>query len=114
MELDTEDLGADADDLDAAIEHVLGLGASAIHFSPQGDWHTVRARIDGLVRELGVVGQEDLESLVERVETSAAMRVDVMQTKQGDKVTLFPREQAATPIASGRPRSDRRRGRRHP
>jgi type II secretory ATPase GspE/PulE/Tfp pilus assembly ATPase PilB-like protein len=99
VELDTEDLDADADDLDAAIEHVLALGASAIHFSPQGDWHTVRARIDGLVRELGVVGQEDLESLVERVETSAAMRVDVMPTKQGDKVTLFPREQAATPIA---------------
>jgi type II secretory ATPase GspE/PulE/Tfp pilus assembly ATPase PilB-like protein len=99
VELDTEDLGADAEDLDAAIEHVLALGASAIHFSPQGDWHTVRARIDGLVRELGVVGQEDLESLVERVETSAAMRADVMPTKQGDKVTLFPREQAATPIA---------------
>ena len=99
VELDADDLDADADDLDAAIEHVLALGASAIHFSPQGDWHTVRARIDGLVRELGVVGQEDLESLVERVETSAAMRVDVLPTKQGDKVTLFPREQAATPIA---------------
>lgn len=99
VELDSEDLDADADDLDAAIEHVLALGASAIHFSPQGDWHTVRARIDGLVRELGVVGQEDLASLVERIETSAAMHVDVMPTKQGDKVTMFPREQAVTPIA---------------
>ncbi len=99
VEVADEDLDADADDLDAAIEHVLALGATAIHFSPQGDWHTVRARIDGLVRELGVLGQEDLESLVARVEASAAMRVDVMPTKQGHKVTLFPREQAATPIA---------------
>ena len=99
VELDTDDPAGDSDDLDAAIEHVLTLGASAIHFSPQGDRHTVRARIDGLVRELGVVGQEDLASLVERVETSAAMRVDVMPTKQGDKVTMFSRAQAATPIA---------------
>jgi type II secretory ATPase GspE/PulE/Tfp pilus assembly ATPase PilB-like protein len=96
-QLDVEDSTAYADDLDTAIDEVLALGASAIHFSPQGEWHTVRARIDGLVRELGVVAKEDLESLVERVETSAAMRVDVIPTKQGDKVVLFPREQAGSP-----------------
>jgi type II secretory ATPase GspE/PulE/Tfp pilus assembly ATPase PilB-like protein len=96
-EFDVEHSAAYADDLDAAIDEVLALGASAIHFSPQGEWHTVRARIDGLVRELGVVAKEDLESLVERVEASAAMRVDVVATKQGDKVILFPREQAGAP-----------------
>jgi len=88
-----------ADDLDAAIDEVLALGASAIHFSPQGEWHTVRARIDGLVRELGVVAKEDMESLVDRVKSSAAMRVDIIPTKQGDKVVLFPREQAGSPRA---------------
>jgi len=88
--------GVYADDLDAAIGDVLALGASAIHFSPQGEWHTVRARIDGLVRELGVVAKDDLESLVDRVEASTAMRVDVIPTKQGDKVVLFPREQAGS------------------
>jgi len=91
--------GVYADDLDAAIGDVLALGASAIHFSPQGEWHTVRARIDGLVRELGVVAKDDLESLVDRVEASTAMRVDVIPTKQGDKVVLFPREQAGSPRA---------------
>jgi type II secretory ATPase GspE/PulE/Tfp pilus assembly ATPase PilB-like protein len=96
-ELDAEDPSAYADDLDAAIEEVLKRGASAIHFSPQGEWHTVRARIDGLVRELGVVAKEDLESLVERIEASTAMRVAVVPTKQGDKVILFPREQAGSP-----------------
>jgi len=96
-ELDGEHPAAYADDLDAAIEEVLALGASAIHFSPQGEWHTVRARIDGLVRELGVVAKGDLESLVERVGASAEMRVDVVATKQGDKVILFPREQAGAP-----------------
>ena len=96
-ELVVENPAAYADDLDAAIEDVLALGASAIHFSPQGEWHTVRARIDGLVRELGVVAKADLESLVERVEASTAMRVNVLPTKQGDKVTLFPREQAGSP-----------------
>ena len=99
LELVDDDPAADDDDLDAAIEHVFALGASAIHFSPQGDWHTVRARIDGLVRELGVVSKDDLESLVEGVETTAAMRVHVMPTKQGDKVTLFPGQHAATPTA---------------
>ena len=96
-DLDAQDPVAYADDLDAAIEEVLALGASAIHFSPQGEWHTVRARIDGLVRELGVVAKGDLVSLVDRVEASAAMRVDVVPTKQGDKVILFPREQAGSP-----------------
>ena len=78
-------------------EEVVARGASAIHFSPQGEWHTVRARIDGLVRELGVVAKDDLSSLVERVEASGTMRVDVVPTKQGDKVILFPREQAGSP-----------------
>jgi type II secretory ATPase GspE/PulE/Tfp pilus assembly ATPase PilB-like protein len=96
-DLDGEDPAAYADDLDAAIEEVLELGASAIHFSPQGEWHTVRARIDGLVRELGVVAKEDLVSLVDRLKASAAMRVDVVATKQGEKVILFPREPAGSP-----------------
>ena len=90
---------ASANDLDAAIDEVLALGASAIHFSPQGEWHSVRVRIDGLVRELGFVAKEDMESLVDRVEASTAMRVDVIPTKQGDKVVLFPREQAGSPRA---------------
>ncbi len=95
-ELDADDPAAYADDLDAAIDEVLALGASAIHFSPQGEWHTVRARIDGLVREFGVVAKDDLVSFVDRVEPSATVRIDVVPTKQGDKVILFPREQAGS------------------
>ena len=100
-ELLHDDSAASAVDLDAAIDEVLALGASAVHFSPQGEWHTVRARIDGLVRDLGVVASTDMTALVERVGASAAMRVDVVPTKQGDKVILFPREQAGAPRTLG-------------
>ena len=94
-------LGLDegGDDLDDAIQQKLVLGASAFHFSPQGEWHTVRVRTDGLVRELGVVSQDDLEALVARVEATGAMRVHVTPTKQGNKVTLFPRAGSTSPIA---------------
>ena len=85
------------DDFEAALEHALALGATAIHFSPHGESHTVRARIDGLVRELGVVAEEDLESLLERLEPT--MRVQAVSTRQGDKLTLFPREQLPAPLA---------------
>ncbi|MGH3065650.1 MAG: ATPase, T2SS/T4P/T4SS family [Gaiellaceae bacterium] len=100
-ELVVDDPAASAPDLDSAIDEVVALGASAIHFSPQGDWHTVRARIDGLVRDLGVVASEDIAALIERVGASAAVRVDVVPTKQGDKFILFPREQAGAPRTLG-------------
>ena len=90
-----EDAAVNGDDLEAALEHALVLGATAIHLSPQGESHTVRARIDGLVRELGVVSEEDLESLLERFEPT--MRVQAVSTRQGDKVTLFPRELSTAP-----------------
>ncbi len=92
--LDPDQSTADTDDLDSAIEEVVTVGASAVHFSPQGEWYTVRARIDGLVRELGVAAREDVDALVERVEASATMRVSVVPTKQGNRVVLFPHELA--------------------
>jgi len=85
------------EDVDVTVEHVLGLGATAIHFSPNDGEYVVRARVDGSVRELGVVPSNDMESIVERLQSSVAMRTHVMPTPKGDKVTLFPLEGTTAP-----------------
>ncbi len=82
---------------DDFVELVLGLGATAIHFSPSDGEYLVRARIDGSVRELGVLPSEGLESIVESFQSSAAMRVHVVPTTRGDKFTLFPLEASPAP-----------------
>jgi type IV pilus assembly protein PilB len=88
---------ASTEDVDVTVEHVLGLGATAIHFSPNDGEYVVRARVDGGVRELGVVPGNDMESIVERLQNSVAMRAHVMPTAKGDKVTLFPLEGTTAP-----------------
>ncbi|HEU0247182.1 MAG TPA: ATPase, T2SS/T4P/T4SS family [Gaiellaceae bacterium] len=85
------------EDVDVSVEQALGLGATAIHFSPSDGEYVVRARVDGSVRQLGVVPSEDMESIVERLQSSVAMRVQVMPTTKGDKVTLFPLEGTTAP-----------------
>ncbi|HEX2346746.1 MAG TPA: ATPase, T2SS/T4P/T4SS family [Gaiellaceae bacterium] len=92
---------ADLEDVDVTVEHVLGLGATAIHFSPNDGEYLVRARVDGSVRELGVVPRNDMESIVERLQSSVAVRVQVMPTAKGDKVTLFPLEGITAPTELG-------------
>ncbi len=85
------------EDIDDAVELVLGLGATAIHFSPSDGEYVVRARVDGSVREFGVVPNDDLESIVEHFQKSVEMRVHVVPTAKGDKITLFPLEVTTAP-----------------
>ena len=85
------------DDIDDAVEQVLGLGATAIHFSPSDGEYVVRARVDGSVREFGVVPSDDLESIVEHFQKSVEMRMHVVPTAKGDKITLFPLEVTTAP-----------------
>jgi type IV pilus assembly protein PilB len=97
------ELGATAstaapEDADVTVGQILGLDATAIHFSPNDGVYVVRARVDGSVRELGVVPSDEVESMVERLQSSVAMRVHVLPTTKGDKVTLFPLEGTTAPM----------------
>ena len=87
------------DDVDVSVEQALGLGATAIHFSPSDDEYVVRARVDGGMRQLGVVPSDEMESIVEHLQSSIAVRVHVLPTTKGDKVTLFPLEGTTAPTA---------------
>jgi type II secretory ATPase GspE/PulE/Tfp pilus assembly ATPase PilB-like protein len=109
------------DEVEEAIEHALSLGASDIHFTPQAHAVVVRARIDGVMRELGTIpsskksevaarlkllGQLDSEEWRApqdgRVEIGAGqdtvdLRIVVVPTKHGEKVTLHLLHQASAP-----------------
>lgn len=79
-------------DLDATIERALALGASSIHFSPQSGELVVRARIDGVLRELVRVPNADETSLSQSFASTDRMRVDVLPTVRGEKITLLVHE----------------------
>ncbi len=98
----------DVHDLDEIIERALLLGASSIHFSPQPHGLVVRARIDGVMRELETLPSSEQESVTGRLkamtefvtnESTIDLRIDVLPTKLGAKVTLRVHDEVAAPIS---------------
>jgi len=99
----------DVDELDETIERALALGASTIHFSPQPYGLVVRARIDGVMRELDTLPTSEQESVTSRLKAmtqlggtganTVALRIDVLATKHGEKVTLRVHDEVAAPIS---------------
>ena len=98
----------DAHDLDEIIERALLLGASSIHFSPQPHGLVVRARIDSVMRELETLPSSEQESMTTRLKTMTEfateestidLRIDVLPTKQGERVTLRTRDEVADPTS---------------
>ena len=97
----------DVHDLDETIGRALSLGASSIHFSPQPHGLVVRARIDGVMRELETLPSSEQESVTSRLkamtelvtnESTIDVRIDVLTTRQGERVTLRVRDEVAAPI----------------
>ncbi len=98
----------DVHDLDEIIERALLLGASSIHFSPQPHGLVVRARIDGVMRELETLPSSEQESVTGRLkamtefatdESTIDLRIDVLPTKQGERLTLRIRDEVAAPTS---------------
>jgi type IV pilus assembly protein PilB len=77
------------DDLESAVASALAAGAATLHFSPQAGDFSVRARVDGLVRELGTATTMERDTLVTRLEAEGTVRTHVVPTFRGDKTTLF-------------------------
>lgn len=104
-----------------AIQLALALGASDVHFSPQPRGLVVRARVDGVVRELAsipasqqgavtsrlkIMGRLDIAErrapqdgrvAVRAGDRTVDLRIAVLPTKFGEKVTLRVLAQASAP-----------------
>jgi type II secretory ATPase GspE/PulE/Tfp pilus assembly ATPase PilB-like protein len=87
------------DGIESVVADALAAGASTIHFSPQDGELAVRARVDGVVQDLGAASVEDRDAVVARLEAEGAIRTHVVTTSRGAKTTLFVRERAGAPTS---------------
>jgi type IV pilus assembly protein PilB len=85
--------------IESVVADALAAGASTIHFSPQDGELAVRARVDGVVQDLGAASVEDRDAVVARLEAEGAIRTHVVTTSRGAKTTLFVRERAGAPTS---------------
>ncbi|MEX0850172.1 MAG: ATPase, T2SS/T4P/T4SS family [Gaiellaceae bacterium] len=107
------------------IQRALSIGASDIHFTPQPRGLVVRARVDGVVRELSVIPGSQQNAVTSRLKVmgrldiaerrapqdgrvavktgshSVDLRMAVLPTKFGEKVTLRVLNQAGAPGSLG-------------
>ena len=105
------------------IQRALSLGASDIHFTPQPRGLVVRARVDGVVRELATIPTSQQNAVTSRMKVmgrldiaerrapqdgrvaikagdrSVDLRMAVLPTKFGEKVTLRVLNQSAAPAS---------------
>jgi type IV pilus assembly protein PilB len=103
------------------IQRALSLGASDIHFTPQPRGLVVRGRVDGVVRELATIPTSQQSAVTSRLKVmgrldiaerrapqdgrvavktgsqTVDLRMAVLPTKFGEKVTLRVLNQAAAP-----------------
>jgi type IV pilus assembly protein PilB len=103
------------------IQRALSIGASDIHFTPQPRGLVVRGRVDGVVRELAVIPTSQQGAVTSRLKVmgrldiaerrapqdgrvavkagsqTVDLRMAVLPTKFGEKVTLRVLNQAAAP-----------------
>jgi type II secretory ATPase GspE/PulE/Tfp pilus assembly ATPase PilB-like protein len=68
--------------VDEIIKDALAYGASDIHFEPQVATVTVRFRVDGTLREAGVLPKENYENVLNRIKVESGMRIDEHLTAQ--------------------------------
>jgi len=62
--------------VDEIVKDAISFQASDIHFEPQIDSVTVRFRVDGTLREAGILPKEYYENILNRVKVESGMRID--------------------------------------
>jgi type IV pilus assembly protein PilB len=68
--------------VDEIIKDAFAYKASDIHFEPQVDHVVVRFRVDGNLRQAGVVPKEYFENILNRIKVESGMRIDEHLTAQ--------------------------------
>lgn len=103
---DTESAELAAYELDERLERALEPGVTALHFSPQATGLLLRARIDGVMRELEPIPSSLQESVISRLKETTQLdfgdrtvqvRVEVLPTKEGERLTLHVLRQDPAP-----------------
>lgn len=62
--------------VDEIIKDAMSYRASDIHFEPQSDKVVVRFRVDGSLRQAGIVPKEYYENILNRIKVESGMRID--------------------------------------
>jgi type IV pilus assembly protein PilB len=70
------------DIVDEIIKDALGFRASDIHFEPHGDQVVVRFRVDGSLREAGMLPKVYYDNVLNRIKVESGMRIDEHLTPQ--------------------------------
>jgi type IV pilus assembly protein PilB len=105
------------------IQRALSLGASDVHFAPQPRGLVIRARVDGVVREIGAIPASQQAAVTSRLKImgrldiaerrapqdgrvavraggqTVDLRIAVLPTKFGEKVTLRVLAQSSAPTS---------------
>jgi type IV pilus assembly protein PilB len=72
--------------VDEIIKDALAYRASDIHFEPQADTVIVRFRVDGNLRQAGLLQKEYYENVLNRVKVESGMRIDEHLTAQDGSI----------------------------
>ena len=75
-----------------AISRALDLGASDIHFTPQEKRLHVRARIDGVAREVTSIAAQQAPAIVGRLKVMGGLDIAERRTPQDGRVAIKHRE----------------------
>jgi len=68
--------------VDEIVKDALGFRASDIHFEPRNSSVEVRFRVDGALREAGIVPKEYYDNILNRIKVESGMRIDEHLTAQ--------------------------------
>ena len=123
MEETSDALSPAVAQVNKTIQRALSIGASDIHFTPQPRGLVVRARVDGVVRELAAIPTSQQNAVTSRLKVmgrldiaerrapqdgrvavkagtrSVDLRMAVLPTKFGEKVTLRVLNQSEAPAS---------------
>ena len=124
LDVETQDVDTPAvAQVNKTIQRALSLGASDIHFTPQPHGLVVRGRVDGVIRELTIIPASQQNAVTSRLKVmghldiaerrapqdgriavragdqTVDLRVAVLPTKYGEKVTLRVLNQASAPAS---------------
>jgi len=89
-----------ATELEAFLERGRELRAAAIHFSPRPDGIVVRARVEGELRELGVLHDDEHAPIAPALRSHPDLEVIVLPTPDGLAVTAKLQAEERRPLPS--------------
>jgi len=70
----------------------LGLGASDIHFEPTRGFVQIRVRVDGILRDTGIVTHNEYKYILSRIKLLGGIKFNIYEKAQDGRFTILSRE----------------------